>query len=90
MDERTAAKDDRPPVPTGMHRRSRRRRKLVRWAIIAGWFLIGLSILLAIFVHKGLLGISGLVAAVAVAAVMLRPSKWREWNDPDLTEESLD
>ena len=92
MDEPTAAKNDRPPVPVGAHRRERRRQFLFRSATAAGGFLIGVSILLAIFVHKGLLGISGLVAAVAIAVVMLHPSKWRRWDDDDddLMEESPD
>jgi hypothetical protein len=91
VDEPTAPMDDRPPVPMGTHRREQRRRLMFRSAIIAGWFLIGLSIVLAIFVHKGLLGISGLVAAAFVAVFMLRPSKLRWWDDDDdFMEESPD
>jgi len=91
VDEPTAAKNDRPPVPVGAHRRERRRRLLLRTATVAGGFLIALSIVLAIFVHKGLLGISGLVAAVAIAVAMLHPSKWRWWDDEDdFMEESPD
>jgi hypothetical protein len=82
-----AADIPRPTVPVGIHRRRQRRRQLIRWASWAAGALIVLSILLAIFVHEGLLGISGLVGAAVVAAFMLRPSQWRRLGDDDLTEE---
>jgi hypothetical protein len=85
-----ATADDRPPVPVGMHRRRRRRRFLFRCAWGVAWTLIGLSIVLAIFVHKGLLGITGLVGAVIVAAVMLDPRRYSHWQDPQAKEESPD
>jgi len=77
----------RPPVPVGIHRQRQRRRQLLRWGGWAAGGLTILSILLAIFVHKGLLGISGLVGAAVVAVFMLHPSKWRRLNDTDFTEE---
>jgi hypothetical protein len=90
LDEPPPVASDRPPVPVGMHRRRRRRRFLIRCAWAVAWTLIGLSILLAIFVHKGLLGITGLVGAVIVAAVMLDPRRYRRWEDPHAKGESPD
>jgi hypothetical protein len=90
LDEPPAGTNDRPPVPIGTHRRRRRRRTLIRCAWGVAWTLIGLSILLAIFVHKGLLGITGLVGAVIVAVVMLDPRRYSGWNDPQAKEESPD
>ena len=90
MDEPTPADNERPAVPVGMHRQRRRRRLAVQWAWGVAWVLIGLSILLAIFVHKGLLGIAGLVGAAAVAVMMLDRRRWPRWEEPDATEESPD
>jgi hypothetical protein len=90
LDEPPAAANDRPPVPVGMHRRRHRRRFLIRCAWGVAWTLIGLSIVLAIFVHKGLLGITGLVGAVIVATVMLDPRRYSHWEDPHAREESPD
>ena len=89
MDESTAAENNRPSVPVGTHRRIRRRRLAIRWAWGIAWTLIVLSVVLAIFVHEGLLGISGLVGAVIVAVVMLNPDRWRrrDDDDDDATEE---
>jgi len=90
LDEPPDATNVRPPVPVGAHRRRRRRRFLIRCAWGVAWTLIGLSIVLAIFVHKGLLGITGLVGAAIVAAVMLDPRRYRRWEDPHAKEESPD
>ena len=90
LDEPSAATNDRPPVPVGVHRLTRRRRFLIRCAWGVAWTLIGLSIVLAIFVHKGLLGITGLVGATIVAAVMLDPRRYRRWEVTDAKEESSD
>ncbi|HKB02199.1 MAG TPA: hypothetical protein VKD90_08270 [Gemmataceae bacterium] len=62
------------------------RRRAARWGWWSAAGLIVASILLAIFVHRGLLGISGLVFAVVVAWAMLRPSKWR-WPIEDDEDE---
>jgi hypothetical protein len=77
LDEPPTASNDRPPVPVGMHRKTRWRRRLVRWAWWSAGGLVVASVLLAIFVHKGLLGISGIVFAVVTAYAMFRPSEWR-------------
>ena len=82
MDNPPTASNDRPPVPIGSHRRARRRRRARRLMWWAAWTLIPASILLAIFVHKGLLGIAGLVAAAVVAYAMLHPRHW-PWRDED-------
>jgi hypothetical protein len=76
----------------GMHRRRRLGRAVRRTAVVAGWGLAGLSVLLAIFVHRGLLGIAALVAAVAVGWMMLHPNRWRRLAEygPEVTEESPD
>jgi hypothetical protein len=81
--------NERPPVRSSTHRRRKRRRLLVRLAKHAAWLLIALSVILSIFVHKGLLGIAGLVGAVVVAVVMVHQRQWL-WlddEDDDVTEE---
>ena len=97
MDQPAATPDERPPVPVGMHRQAQRRRQIARWAWWGGGGLIALSILLAIFVHKGLLGIASLVGAAAVAYFLLHPRRWLwpddegdEDYDDEVTEESAD
>jgi hypothetical protein len=70
-----------------MHRQMRRRERAGRWALATAAGLVVVSVLLAIFVHRGLLGISGLVFAVVVAWAMLRPSKWRWPTEDDEDEE---
>ena len=96
MDQPAATPDERPPVSVGMHRQAQRRRQIGRWCWWGGGGLIALSILLAIFVHKGLLGIAALVAAAATAYAMLHPRMWlrRQEDDADdeddFTEESAD
>jgi polyferredoxin len=51
-----------------VRRRSRRPRPL--WLAI--WAVILVSVLLAMFVHRGFLGIVGLIGAAIVAVVMVR------------------
>jgi hypothetical protein len=83
-----AAPNPRPPVPGSTHRTRKLRRLRIRVARYTAGGLILLSVLLAVFVHKGLLGIGALVSAVVVAAVMLHPRKWlRPDDDEDFTEE---
>ena len=81
------APNDRPPVPVPPRRRRRRRRLLIRAVHYAAWGLIALSVVLAIFVHKGLLGIAGLVGAAIVGAVMLHPRNWLWSAEDELTAE---
>jgi rhodanese-related sulfurtransferase len=49
---------------------------------------VGISILLAIFVNKGLIGIAGLVGAVVVAVMMFDQRRWRLAVDDDVTRAS--
>ena len=60
----------------------RRRRHGRLW--YAAWAVALASVLLAIFVHRGLLGIAGLVGAAVVANYMFRGT----W--PDVTSDSSD
>jgi rhodanese-related sulfurtransferase len=46
---------------------------------------VGISILLAIFVNKGLIGIAGLVGAVVVAVMMFDRRRWRLAVDDEAT-----
>jgi hypothetical protein len=76
------APGDRPSVPVSPRRRRKRRRIVARAAKYAACGLVALSVVLAIFVHRGLLGIAGLVGAAVVGAIMLHPRKWL-WPDED-------
>jgi chromate transport protein ChrA len=83
LDQPAATPNERPPVPVGMHRKVRRRqqaRRWARWVVIA---LVAASILLAVFVHKGLLGIAGLVGAVVVGYAMVWPNRWPLLSDDE-------
>ena len=58
----------------------RRRRRHNSWWYIA-WAVTAVSVLLAIFVHRGLLGIAGLVGAAVVARYMFITN--RSWLTSD-------
>ena len=59
----------------------RRRTRHNAWWYVA-WLLAIASVLLALFVHRGLLGIAGLVGAVVVARYMFFNRPWLT-SDPE-------
>jgi rhodanese-related sulfurtransferase len=56
----------------------RPRRRPPRWQQVTVLGVLAASVLLAVFVHKGLLGIAGLLGAWLAGVVLLHPRKWRQ------------
>jgi rhodanese-related sulfurtransferase len=66
---------------------ARRRKRWTVEKIVLAVILI-VSALLAIFVHRGLLGLAGLAGAWIVARKMLNPRDWPWRDEPEVTEAS--
>lgn len=59
-----------------------------RWGRNVALTTVAISILLALFVNKALIGISGLVGAIVVAVMMFDRRRWWLVTDDDVTQAS--